>query len=211
MIFLFDLDGTIIDSQVGIINSFVYAFEKEGESVPNIDVKSLIGPPLLETMVDLGYSESEAIHLINLFREYYEVKGKFESCLYDGIKELLKEISGSYRIAIATSKPESQAVELLKYNGIYDYFEFVGGASMDHKRSLKHDVIEHSLANLNVVNRENIYMIGDREADISGAIKSNIKSIGVLWGYGDYSELKSAGADYICESTLDLKNKILML
>jgi phosphoglycolate phosphatase len=52
-------------------------------------------------------------------------------------------------------------------------------------------------------------MIGDREHDIIGAKENNIKSIGVLYGYGDVIELTQARADYIAKDTNDLLKIIL--
>ena len=52
-------------------------------------------------------------------------------------------------------------------------------------------------------------MVGDREHDIIGASKFGIDSIGVLYGYGDYNELKNAGATYIVKDINDLKSLLL--
>jgi len=213
MIFLFDLDGTIVDSAEGIINGLTYAFEKSGDEIPNNEtIRKYIGPPFMDTFTrELGFSEKKSRYLIEVFREYYVENGKFESEPYTGMKDLLEEVSSKYKIAVATSKPEVQAREILKNHGLYDYFEFVGGATLDNSRIKKHDVIEHVLDNLNVSNRENTYMIGDRYPDILGASKSGLKSIGVLWGYGTYDELESYNANYIEESVENLRDRIFSL
>ena len=54
-------------------------------------------------------------------------------------------------------------------------------------------------------------MVGDRKHDIIGARKNLLKSIGVLYGYGDEAELKSAGADFIASSPQDILNVICSL
>ena len=61
----------------------------------------------------------------------------------------------------------------------------------------------------NLSDMEDIIMVGDKSHDVLGAGKVGMKSIGVLYGYGDYDELSKAGADYICDTVLDLKKLLL--
>ncbi|RVU55587.1 HAD hydrolase-like protein [Anaerosphaera multitolerans] len=211
MIFLFDLDGTIVDSAQGIINGLLYAFNKSGDEIPEKgDLKKFIGPPFMDTFTkEFGFSKDKSKYLIELFREYYFEEGQLESEPYEGMKELLEIVSSKYKLAVATSKPEVQAVEILKNHGLDEYFHFIGGATLDNSRIKKHDVIEYVLDNLDVNSRENTFMIGDRYPDIVGASMSGLRSIGVLWGYGTFEELQFHKADYIEESVDGLKDRIL--
>ena len=84
------------------------------------------------------------------------------------------------------------------------YFDYVGGATMDGRISRKADVIAHLLDEIGEVDRDKILMIGDRENDIEGAKENGLKSLGVLWGYGSYEELNSAGADYLAGDPSDI-------
>ena len=70
---------------------------------------------------------------------------------------------------------------------------------MDEKRVKKSDVIAYALEKGDVTDLDAVVMIGDREHDVYGAKQIGVDSIGVLYGYGDYEELKQAGADYIVE------------
>jgi len=71
-------------------------------------------------------------------------------------------------------------------------------------RDSKNEVIEHALSELNIKNKSEAVMVGDRDNDISGAKENGIASVGVLYGYGSGKELKEAGADYIVKNVSDL-------
>ena len=75
---------------------------------------------------------------------------------------------------------------------------------MDGRISRKADVIAHLLDEIGEVDRASVLMIGDRENDIEGAQENGLKSLGVLWGYGSYEELTSAGADYLAKDPSDI-------
>ena len=213
-IIFFDLDGTITDSGDGIKNSAAYALNKFGIPVPSRDeLNKFIGPPLVGSFRNLfGMSDSDADLAVVYYREYYAVKGIFENHLYDGIIDMLNALKKAGKtIVLATSKPEIYANQILKYFEIYDYFTHVCGAEMDHKRTDKHEVIEYALQTAGVTDRSRVIMVGDRHHDIDGAKKSRLDSIGVTFGYGSESELRSAGADYIVKSAPELTELLLKL
>ena len=108
------------------------------------------------------------------------------------------------RINAVTSKPEVFAVEILKHFGLYDYFSYAAGAMLDGSRIKKADEIKYALENCGITELNKVIMIGDREHDIIGAKTVGIDSIGVLYGYGDISELRNAGADFIAETVADV-------
>lgn len=204
MILLFDLDGTLTDSEEGIINAFKYTLKKMNMEERTVEeLRKYIGPPLDETFRRsfnlYGEKNDEAF---KYFKEYM-VKGRFENRPYYGIRELLKKYSKDNTIALASSKNEDQAKDIIKYFKL-DYFDFIGAATEDNSRSKKADVINYVLDNLNVKNKSDIYMIGDRFTDINGAKKCGLKSIGVLWGFGSEEELKNSKADYIVSTVEEL-------
>ena len=204
---LFDLDGTLTDPGLGITNSVMYALKKFGIEVEErASLYKFIGPPLLDSFQSFyGFTKEESEKAVKYYREYFKPQGLYENEVYDGIEELLKEIKDSgKKIFVATSKPEEFAVEILKYFDLYQYFNFVGGASMDEKRVKKADVIAYVLKNFGIKDLNEVIMIGDREHDIKGAKQIGIDSVGVLYGYGDYEELEQAGATYIVERPNDV-------
>lgn len=206
-VILFDLDGTLTDSGLGITNSVAYSLKKYGIEVSDrTELYKFIGPPLKESFEKYyGFSSEEAGRAVEYYREYYTDKGIFENAVYEGIEELLQEIQRSGKTAIvATSKPEVFAKRILEHFGLAKYFNDIVGANMDETRTKKDEVISHVLQSCDIPDQTKVLMIGDREHDILGAKKAGIDSLGVLFGFGDYEELENAGADYIVETVEDI-------
>ena len=206
---LFDLDGTLTDSGIGIINSVIYALEKFDIHVKDREeLYSFIGPPLAESFEKYcGFDHQKAEEAVEAYREYFSAKGIYENCPYDGIKELLAELKASGKMLIvATSKPEKFAIEILKHFELYDFFDVVVGSNLDGTRSKKREVILYALNKAGIQKKESVIMVGDREHDILGAKEAGIVSLGVLYGYGSREELLSAGADYLAEDVKSMTN-----
>ena len=147
---------------------------------------------------------------VKKYREHFATKGLFENTVYEGIPQLLQALKEKgFELIVATSKPEQYSVQILDHFDLSKYFDFICGSNMDESRSKKEEVIEYALGLANNKNKETILMIGDREYDIIGAQKNNIKSCGVLFGYGSKEEHQNAGADYICETVKDLQDLLL--
>lgn len=209
---LFDLDGTLTDPGIGITNSVMYALKKFGiEEKDRVFLYKFIGPPLLESFDKYyGLSPEECQQALVYYREYFRPKGLYENEVYDGIKELLEELKEKGKtLLLATSKPEEFAIEILKHFDLYQYFDFVAGATMDEKRVKKADVIAYALENCGISDLSMAIMVGDREHDVIGAKAIGMDSIGVLYGYGDYEEHKNAGATYIAEKPEDILQIIM--
>ena len=208
----FDLDGTITDSREGIINGFVHALEHFGIKVEDRKyLERFIGPSLAESFRnEYGFNEEQVIQAIAKYREYYSVIGLKESILYDGIKELIIELTKNNKtVILATAKPQVFSEKILENYGIKQYFKFVSGATLDGSRGKKGDIIRYAIENIGPVNIDECIMIGDRYHDIQGAKENNMKSIGVTYGFGSEEELKEAGADYIAHNAEELRNILL--
>ena len=197
---LLDLDGTITDSGPGIMGGVRYALEKHGMAVPGeAQLRTFIGPPLKEQFRDFcGITDDEAGEMVSSYREYYGERGIFENRVYDGVPGLLKRLKDAgMAVAMATSKPEKYAVQIAEHFGITEYFDFIGGALMDGRRTEKQEVIEYVLTSCGVEDRSTVIMVGGRRYDIEGAKRAGLHSLGVLYGYGSLEELEKAGPDYI--------------
>ena len=204
---LFDLDGTITDSGEGITKSVQYALKSFGIEVEDLsDLNKFIGPPLKDSFKKFYNFDDEKAELgLVKYREYYADKGIYENKIYDGIVEVLEELyKNNKKIVLATSKPEVYARQILKYFKIDHYFTFAAGADFEETRVKKGDVIKYALENIEISDLSKVIMVGDREHDIIGAKENNLKSIGVLYGFGDVIELTQARADYIAKNTREL-------
>ena len=211
-VILFDLDGTLTDSSPGIINSIIYALKKYDIAVENIEtLGKFLGPPLHESFRDFyGFEEDKAMEAVSFYREYFSTKGLLENKVYDGIPQLLQEFKDNgKRLILVTSKPQQFTDRIMEHFDLSKYFEFTAGSNMDGTRSKKAEVIEYALRQCGIADKSKAVMVGDRMHDIIGAKTVGIDSIGVEYGYGDYDELKNAGASYIAKTVADLKNVLL--
>ena len=208
---LFDLDGTLTDPGEGITKSVEYALKKfDIITQDRCELYKFIGPPLKDSFMKYyGFSEEKAEQAIAYYREYFRDIGIFENEVYEGVEDMLRTLhNNGKRLVLATSKPEEFAIRILEHFGLKKYFAVAAGASMDSSRSKKGDVIAYAISLCEDFNKDTAVMIGDREHDIIGAKENGLKSIGVLYGYGDENELKTAGADYIVSSPTDILNLI---
>lgn len=202
-IFFFDLDGTLTDSSIGITNSVMYALKKYGiEETDRTKLYKFIGPPLMESFQKYyGFSKEQSKEAVEYYREYYRDKGLYENRVYDGIEEVVKKLKEAGKIVVvATSKPEVFAREILDYFKISQYFDYVAGMQLDGGRGTKAEVIEYAIETCEIKNRAKVLMIGDREHDVLGAKKTGLDCLGVLYGFGNQTELVNAGADYIVDT-----------
>ena len=209
---LFDLDGTITDPGEGITNSVAYALNKYGINVADRkELYKFIGPPLAESFEKYyGFSETEARNAVEYYREYYRDKGIFENLLIDGFENLLENLESCGKtLIVATSKPEVFAKQVLEHFNIARFFKYIAGGDLDGTRTKKDEIIAYALEACDITDKSKTIMIGDRELDIIGAKKAGIDSIGVLFGYGDRTELENAGATYIVENIDEIEEIIV--
>lgn len=204
---LFDLDGTLTDSAEGIINSVLYALEKKGIKETNRQkLTAFVGPPLIDSFMKYyGMTKDEAEEMVVKYREYFREYGWKENAVYEGVVEMLEKLQATGKhLFVATSKPEVFAKKILEYFDLAKYFEYIGGSTFDGSISSKDQVIAYVLDCIGREHMEEMVMVGDREHDVLGAKKNHLPCVGVLYGYGDRTELEEAGADIICESALQL-------
>lgn len=205
--YLFDLDGTIIDSSPGIVASVNYALEKFEIKEPDQEkLLRFIGPPLTESFQKYyGLSEEDSIQAVYYYRENYEAGGMLECSVYEGLEDCLKALKkAGKKVLVATSKPEVYARQILKHFGLDVYFDYIAGMELDGGRGTKAEVIAYGLETCKIKDKSKILMIGDREHDILGAKAMGVDSMGVLYGFGSLEEFEKAGATMIVKTPRDI-------
>ena len=208
---LFDLDGTLTNSELGITTCVQHALKRFGIEVEDrTALRSFIGPPLGESFqVYYGLSKEESEQAILYYRERFSTIGLYENEVYEGVEKMLQNLKKcGKKLIIATSKPEKFTLLILEHFDLLKYFDFVAGATLDGSRGEKADVIRYALEMCKIKDKSDVIMVGDRKFDVLGAKENDLKSIGVLYGFGNYEELLEAGADYIVE-TADEITKLL--
>lgn len=200
----FDLDGTLTDSGPGIMNAVAYALGAMGRPVPSrASMRRFIGPPLSYSFQAYeGMSPEDAHRAVELYRVYYNDRGKFENTPYPGIDRLLEALRAKgKRLYVATSKPEGLSVEILEHFGLAGYFERIAGSTLDDSRSTKIQMLRYAIG---MGGRERAVMVGDRHLDVEGARENGLPCVGVVYGYGSRQELQEAGALALADTVEDL-------
>ena len=204
---LFDLDGTLTDSGIGIANAVAYALSKQNNEVAEKSTLPVfVGQPLKDSFKEFyHFTEEQANQGLIDYREYYSVKGLYENEVYPGIGKLLSDIKKSgRRIGLATSKPDKLSIQILEHFKLLQYFDIIAAPTMDEKRNTKIEVLEYALEQFGITNVSDVVMIGDRKFDILGAKHFGMDSIAVLYGYGSKEELSEAGTTYFAETVKEI-------
>jgi phosphoglycolate phosphatase len=196
---LFDLDGTLTDPKEGIINCIQFAIAKLNIDIAqDVNLESCIGPPLIDSFIDLCGDREQAKNAIRFYRERFSTVGLFENKLYAGITACLDQLNErAHSIHVATSKPTIYAQRIIEHFGLSQYFGEVFGSNLDGSLSDKTELLAHIIDHKNLDPKQTV-MIGDRSFDIVGARNNGVTPIGVLWGYGTEDELSNAGAEILC-------------
>ncbi len=199
---LFDLDGVLIDSLPSIGACMNHALEQLGRPALALQmIRPLIGPPLEDSAsLLLGTSEpAQVAAFAALYRERYAATCTQESVPAAGMREVLTTLAQRWPLALATSKPEVFARQILEAFAVSECFVRGGiyGRSLALDGEDKAGVIGRALVMLG--GPSGLVMIGDRKHDVAGAAVHGIPTIGVLHGMGERAELETAGARWIVD------------
>ena len=187
---IFDLDGTLIDSQQSILETLKVTLDECGlkSSVPL--TKVLIGPPLnkLLQVVCRGREGDEISTLTENFIAAYDNHGYKHCAPYEGISDLLRTLhSDGYRLYLATNKRYVPTKKILKHLNWCHFFSDI--YTIDGKQKLyenKSQMLQALTKNLNLESQQIVY-VGDRIEDYEAASSNLIPCILVNWGYQDNS------------------------
>ena len=197
----FDLDGTLVDSSVGIHNGFTYTFEQLG--VPSPDAKTIrgfMGPPL-ETSFASCLPTDQIETAIQLYRFYYKEKGVYEAQLFPQIKDLLTELAQQYPLYITTTKNTPTAIDMTSNFEINQFFDGIYGSNPQALH--KADVIRQALTTHDLA-PEKVVIVGDTKFDMIGAQETGIKKLAVTWGFGEEKDLMGYNPDWVAHQPADV-------
>ena len=206
---LFDVDGTLIDSAPGILNTLEMVFRDMGVDLTNVNLRRYIGPPLRKSFAEHFSDPAKIEEATERYRMIYHEKGSHEGGVYPGVPEMLRRLKDAgFTLCTATCKPTEVVTPILEEQGIAGYFAFIGGASMDESRDTKNDVIRHVLSQP-ALQGKRVLMVGDRSDDLQGAANCGLDAAGVLYGYGSREELEPFHPKLLVESCKELTDKLL--
>ncbi len=211
----FDLDGTLADSEAGILRSMQYAI-KELELPARSDdaLRVHVGAPLREMFEDeFGISIEQAEEAVKVFRSYYVPNEADKHPPFDGVADLLGDLKKAGRhLALATSKPTLMAEKVLKGFGMYDLFDVIYGSNLDNSRASKTEVLAdaiEAMTTLTGMGKEDMLMIGDKHYDVEAARTLGLDVMGVLYGYGTKAEMEACRPTYTVKTVQDLRMFLL--
>jgi phosphoglycolate phosphatase len=203
---LFDLDGTLIDSEVGIVASTQYALTKLGAPVPPREVlRTWIGPPLRVTFATVLGDDPDMIErAVALYRERFADVGWREHEVYAGVADAIDALTrDGVMLAVVTSKPDLYAGRIVASLPFGHRFARVYSVHAGSAHSGKAEMIADALADFATA-PEQAAMVGDRHFDITGARANGVRGIGAAWGFGSVAELDEAGAHAIAHAPEEL-------
>lgn len=208
---LFDLDGTLTDSEPGITGAVKYALNKMHFPIPPQEtLRRFIGPPLWQSFTSFcGMTGEQAETAVCFYRETYNQKGAFENKPYPGILALLEELKTSgATLAVATSKPENIARPVLDFFHLTPFFNHIAAPDDREHSSSKKELI---LSGLNAcgASPSHTVMVGDTRYDAAGAREAGANFIGVLYGFGTREEMAQEGARVFAPDAAALRGLLL--
>lgn len=206
---LFDIDGTLTDSQSGIIRAYVTVAQKLKVAPPPIDeLKGFIGCPLRTSLASFVPRDKIEDAVKHYYRCYDHMRiGLIQNRVYDGVREALAQIQLSGKqLYVVTAKLQDFTLPVLNLFELESFFKSVYAPNACEATDIGGQ-IKVALAAENLDPARTV-MIGDRCYDKLGAQANNVGFIGVSWGYGSRQELKSCGAEHIVD-TPDALAKLL--
>ena len=205
---LFDLDGTLLDTNELIYTSFVKTFkDKLNIELKKEEVTQFFGIPLGDPFKK--YTNSENVdELVAYYREYNEAIHDTMCFAFEGVKELLTSLRDKgIKIAIVTSKRKELAERGMKIAGIYDFMDVIITPESTKKHKPDGEPAIKACNDLGIDPSEAI-MVGDSPFDIYCGKNAGCKTCGVNYTFIDLNVLKESEPDYFIDKPLDILNLI---
>jgi phosphoglycolate phosphatase len=209
---IFDCDGTIVDSQAGIVLSMNHAFKSLHMTPPTrAAILSVVGLSLPEAFSALA-PEAEyetrrelAERYKNAFREIDHDPSESE-CLFPSCKDIIGKLAGrdDLILGIATGKSRRGVDRLIDAEGWQGVFATIQTAD-DHPSKPHPSMIHQAMRETGIAPAQTI-MVGDTTYDVQMARAAKVGALGVTWGYHHRDELKEAGAHVIIDDYAAMPN-----
>ncbi|MHB1315523.1 MAG: HAD hydrolase-like protein [Christensenellales bacterium] len=207
----FDVDGTLFDPCGGMTEAYAYAIRNIGlpEMKPQ-ELEDFVGPPFALMMgKKFGLCHEDCIRSRDMYREHFGKYGIYKARPYEHVEDMLTQLKArGAKLYLGTSKPQVYVEQLLNRFDFRKYFDGIGAASFDDKKTKKADVIRSAIQDFSIDPRTAI-MVGDRQVDVEGARENGIPCVAVRYGFAPPGELESCGPVDIVDTVEDLAQYLL--
>ena len=200
--FIFDLDGTLLDTLKDLVESVNHTLRKWNlpEKTTN-EIRSYLGngmERLMELSILGGKNHHNFNEILDDFKKYYLVNSNNYTKPYDQILDILKYLKDNgYKTAIVSNKGDF-AVKHLHELYFADLIDVAIGETSEIKRKPSPDTVNKALEILKSTNYESFY-IGDSEVDIETANNANMECLVVSWGFRTAKQLKEYNPKFLFE------------
>lgn len=208
---IFDLDGTLLNTIKDLGEACNHALKSMGFPTHPVHTYTYMVGNGIRKLIERAYPDGDKTTidtLLTKFKEYYNENNTKLTKPYDGISELLAELSArNINIAIASNKYQEATEKIIRY--FFPQTPFVSIQGQTEGRNVKPDpsIVFAILSDCPTPKNEVIY-IGDSAVDIETARRACIESVGVTWGFRPVSELRNAYADHIVSTPQEILNYI---
>lgn len=204
---IFDLDGTLLNTLEGLKDSTNFALKKFNSPEITLEqTRSFVGNgvrKLIERAIPNGEQNPDFEKCLNTFKEHYSKTMYQKTVAYDGIEDMLTELKKrGVKTGVVSNKFDTAVKELCK--NYFDGLIIVAiGESPNVRKKPAPDSVLKAMKILGA-KPENTLYVGDSDVDIQTAKNSNLKSVGVTWGFRDRELLEKEGADFIINTPCEL-------
>ncbi|WP_397539888.1 pyrophosphatase PpaX [Rummeliibacillus pycnus] len=200
---LFDFDGTLLDTNELIIQTFLHVLEPEFPGkFTREDMIPFIGPSLMESFSTIDSMRAE--EWVRQYRRWNDEHHDELAKEFEGVKSTLFVLrEKGIRLAIVSTKGLDSLSKGIRLLGIEDLFEVV--VSMDDVKHVKPDPEPILLALKKMhLEKDNVLMIGDNSHDIVGGQNARVRTAGVAWSMKGEEFLMQFKPDYMLHRMTDL-------
>jgi len=192
-VYLFDVDGTLLDSAADICGTIQTVLANRGRNDITDDMlRPYIGRHLLDEFLELGFSRDDIEPMIAEYRALYPTRKHASTMVYPGVADALARMGG--RKSTATTKGTATTRQVLEQFGLIGHFDHVQGTD-GFPAKPEPDVLLRSLEVLRVRPRDCLF-VGDSPADMDAGRRAGMRICAVTWGYGDPEELAGWEPDF---------------
>lgn len=199
---LFDLDGTLINTNELIVASFNYTFDKYGLTFTEEEIMSFNGPPLKETFKKIDQARKKA--MLQTYREHNLLHHDDYVTMYPNVMETIKQLKDKQvKLGIVTTKMKKGAMMGLDLTNLTPFFDSI----------ITFDDIVHAKPHPEPVLKgmeqlqgkaESTLMVGDNFHDIEAGKRAGVRTAGVAWADKGREYLEAYNPTYMLEDMLDV-------